>query len=68
MITEMVKHAQQQGFCPDDDAHLTAVALVSMLNQFCYVQLSGGQCPDDAACITTLANIFYRAIYGEESS
>ncbi|PEG61905.1 TetR/AcrR family transcriptional regulator [Mycolicibacterium boenickei] len=67
MITEMVKHAQQQGFCPDDDAHLTAVALVSMLNQFCYVKLSGGRdaTADDSACITTLANVFYRTIYHE---
>ena len=26
---------------PDDDPHLVAVAMVSMLNQFCYTQLSG---------------------------
>ena len=48
-----------------------AVAIVSMLNQFCYVQLAtprddGG--PDDASCIRTLANVFYRAIYTEENS
>lgn len=66
LITKMVKHAQHQGFCLDDDPHLTAVALVSMLNQFCYTQLSGGQDPDDQACITTLANIFYRTIYHRE--
>ena len=68
LITHMVKSAQQQGFCTDDDPHLIAVALVSMLNQFCYTQLAGGQGRragpvDDAACITTLANIFYRVIY-----
>jgi hypothetical protein len=53
-----------------------AVALVSMLNQFCYTQLAGYTDPtgdagrgggkepvDDEACITTLANIFYRTIY-----
>ena len=65
LITNMVKHAQQQGFCTDDDPHLVAVALLSMLNQFCYTQLAGDKVGvvDDDACITTLANIFYRAIY-----
>ncbi|MGV9799052.1 TetR/AcrR family transcriptional regulator [Mycobacterium sp. NPDC003449] len=68
LITSMVEHAQRQGFCPDDDAHLTAVALVSMLNQFCYTKLSGGNADDvdDEACITTLANIFHRTIYHKE--
>jgi AcrR family transcriptional regulator len=70
LVTAMVKQAQQQGFCVDDDAHLVAVALVSMLNQFCYVQLSGdgARKADDDACITTLANVFYRTIYYEETS
>ncbi len=64
-ITNMVKRAQSEGYCPDDDPHLLAVAIVSMFNQFCYVQLSGRDTGDvdDEACITTLANIFYRAIY-----
>jgi hypothetical protein len=40
-----------------------------MLNQFCYVQLSGDGAgsADDEACITTLANVFYRTIYFEET-
>ncbi|MGE2725397.1 TetR/AcrR family transcriptional regulator [Mycolicibacterium pulveris] len=64
LITKMVNHAAQQGLSDDDDPHLIAVALVSMLNQFCYTQLSGGgKKPDDQACITTLATIFYRTIY-----
>ena len=68
LITHMVKHAQEQGFCADDDPYLVAVALVSMLNQFCYTQLAGdkgdaGGAVDDDACITTLANIFFRTIY-----
>lgn len=68
-ITEMVKRAQADGHCVDDDPELLAVALVSMLNQFCYVQLAeAGNTPDDTACITTLANIFYRAIYGKETT
>lgn len=68
LVARMVKHAQQEGFCEDDDPHLVAVALVSMLNQFCYTQLAGDRARsidavDDEACITTLANIFYRTIY-----
>jgi AcrR family transcriptional regulator len=70
LVTTMVKQAQQQGFCEGDDAHLTAVALVSMLNQFCYAQLSGdgAKTADDEACIATLANVFYRTIYHQEPS
>jgi AcrR family transcriptional regulator len=70
LVTTMVKQAQQQGFCVGDDPHLVAVALVSMLNQFCYAQLSGdgAETADDDACITTLANVFYRTIYFEETS
>ncbi|CAN3126615.1 TetR/AcrR family transcriptional regulator [Mycobacterium sp. smrl_JER01] len=71
LITSLVKQAQRQGFCPGNDAGLVAVALVSMLNQFCYTQLSGvGGRPvtdvDDEACIKTLADIFYRTIYHSE--
>ncbi|OBF16364.1 TetR/AcrR family transcriptional regulator [Mycobacterium sp. ACS4331] len=70
-ITEMVKRAQRLGHCPDDDPHLMASAIVSMLNQFCYVQLAGrnGRAAsdvDDEACIRTLSNIFYRAIFSKE--
>jgi AcrR family transcriptional regulator len=67
LITRMIENAQRQGFCPDDDAEMTAVALVSMLNQFCYTKLSNGNADDvdDTACITTLANVFYRTIYHE---
>src|SRR5882757_6743924 len=67
LITQMVKQARRHGFCsPEDDPHLVSVAMVSMLNQFCYTQLSGDaatETADDDACITTLANIFYRTIY-----
>ena len=71
-ITEMIKRAQSDGYCPGDDPHLVAVAIVAMLNQFCYLQLSGrdGQAPavDDQRCITTLSNIFYRAVYSREAA
>lgn len=65
LVTSMVEQAQQRGFCTDDDPHLVAVALVSMLNQFCYTQLSGNGATtaDDDACIATLANVFQRTIY-----
>ncbi|CAJ1509665.1 TetR/AcrR family transcriptional regulator [[Mycobacterium] burgundiense] len=68
-ISEMVSRAQQQGYCPDDDPGLMAQAIVSMLNQFCYLQLAGNadlDRVDDQACITTLSNIFYRAIFSKE--
>ncbi len=72
LITSLVKQAQQQGFCAGSDPRLIAVALVSMLNQFCYTQLAGhagraGGSIDDDACINTLAEIFYRTIYYREA-
>jgi AcrR family transcriptional regulator len=71
LITQMVMQAQRHGFCAgEDDPNLVAVALVSMLNEFCYTRLSGDSADDvvdDDACITTLANIFYRTIYHKEA-
>jgi AcrR family transcriptional regulator len=67
-ITETVRRAQADGYCVGDDPQLVAMAIVAMLNQFCYLQLTGPAAtePDDDACIATLANIFYRAIYYKE--
>ena len=70
LITATIKRAQRDGYCVDDDPKLTAIALVSMLNQFCYSQLTGdgkADAVDDEACITTLANVFYRTIYHKET-
>jgi len=70
LIENMVRNAQRDGFCQSDDPKLTAIALVSMLNQFCYYQFSGygrADAVDDEACITTLANVFYRTIYHKET-
>jgi AcrR family transcriptional regulator len=68
-IAETVRRAQSDGYCTGDDPQLIALAIVAMLNQFCYLQQTGpasaGE-PDDQACIATLANIFYRAIYCKE--
>lgn len=67
-ITGMVTRAQAHGHHPDNDPHLIAEALVSMFNQFCYIQLSGDSSDvDDEACIATMAGIVYRAIYGKEA-
>ncbi len=62
-ISESVRRAQAEGHCPDDDPQLIAEAILAMFNQFCYVQLTRLDEPDDATCIRTLANIYYRAIY-----
>jgi AcrR family transcriptional regulator len=68
-ITETVRRAQADGYCGGDDPQLVAIAMVSMFNQFCYVQLSGDRTDvDDLACISTLANILYRAIYSREGA
>ena len=64
-ITETVRRAQGEGYCAGDDPQLIAEAIVAMFNQFCYIQLSGTREPDDQACIQTLANIYYRAIYSQ---
>ncbi len=67
-LTEMVHRAQAQGYCRGDDPHLLAEAVVSMFNQFCYVQLGRGRTDvDDKACILTLTNIVYRTIYGKDA-
>jgi AcrR family transcriptional regulator len=70
LIAAMVKRAQNDGYSTNDDPELTALALVSMLNQFCYYQLSGdgkADAVDDDACIDTLANVVYRTIYHKET-
>ncbi len=66
LIAAMVKRAQRDGYAEGDDPQLVALALVSMLNQFCYIQFARDgyvDAVDDEACITTLANVFYRTIY-----
>ena len=51
-ISETVRRAQAEGYCPDDDPQLIAEAIVAMFNQFCYIQLTGANKrasePDDA--------------------
>lgn len=66
-IAETVRRAQTKGYCAGDDPQLIAEAIVAMFNQFCHIQLSRADDElDDQACIQTLANIYYRAIYSKE--
>ena len=71
LITAMVEQAQRDGYCDaDGDPKLMAVALISMLNGFCYYQFSGDGRADavnEEACIATLSDVFYRTIYHKEN-
>ena len=67
-IREGIERAQAEGYCPDSDPWLTAAALGSMLEHFCYVSLAQGGAftdrPfDEAAAIRTIASIWYHAVY-----
>lgn len=64
-ISEMVVGAQRRGYCPGVDPRLTASAIVSMLNMFCYEHLANGAANDvdDERCIETMADVWYHAIY-----
>ncbi len=67
---ESMAYLVDHSFSVDDDPKLIAVALVSMLNQFCYSQLSGigsADSVDDEARINTLATVFYRTNYHKET-
>ncbi len=63
-IAESIERAQDEGYCPDLLPRVTASAIVSMLNQFCYDHLAGGA-PDvgDDEAVAALTDIWYRAIY-----
>ncbi|MBV8930858.1 MAG: TetR/AcrR family transcriptional regulator [Mycobacteriaceae bacterium] len=70
LMAAIVKRAQRDGFATDDDPTMIGIAIVSMLNGFCYAHLYGdgrADAVDDEACITTLANVFYRTIYHKET-
>lgn len=67
-IARAIRSAQRRGFSPGADPDLTAGAIVGMLNMFCYENLANGRASDvnDEACIKTLANAWYHAIYWTE--
>jgi AcrR family transcriptional regulator len=67
-IADSVRRAQREGYCPGIDPWLTAAALGSMFEHFCYVSLAQGGAfsdrpfaEDDA--IHTIASIWYHALY-----
>lgn len=67
-IRDGIVRAQQQGYCPDIDAQLTAGALGSMFEHYCYVLLAQGGAfvdreVDEEAAIRTVASIWYHAVY-----
>jgi AcrR family transcriptional regulator len=67
-ITQGILRAQKDGYCPGIDPRVTASALSSMLEHFCYVWLAqggdgdGGELEEKVA-VDTLTNIWYHAIY-----
>lgn len=72
-IARGVRNAQADGYCPGVDPELTASALSSMLEHFCYVWLAQGgdafaRRIDDQAAIETLASVWYNAIYWRPES
>jgi AcrR family transcriptional regulator len=67
-----VRRAQDQGYCPGVDPWLTAGAIGSMFEHFCYVLLAQGGAfrdrPfDDEDAIRTMASIWYHAVYWRPS-
>ena len=71
-IADGVRRAQDQGYCPGVDPWLTAGAIGSMFEHFCYVLLAQGGAfrdrPfDDEDAIRTIASIWYHAVYWRPS-
>jgi AcrR family transcriptional regulator len=67
-IARGVELAQADGYCPGVDPQLTASALSSMIEHFCYVWLvqggdAIGSALDETRAIATLADIWFHAIY-----
>lgn len=67
-IRESIEHAQRHGYCPGVDPRLTASALGSMFEHFCYVSLAQGgafadEPVDDEAAVDTLTSILFHSIF-----
>ena len=67
-IKQGIDRAQAAGYCPGIDPWLTAGALGSMFEHFCYVSLAQGGAfadrPfDEEDAIRTIASIWYHAVY-----
>ena len=68
IIAVGIEHAQADGYCPGIDPKLTASALSSMIEHFCYVWLAQGGDAIDAEldeqrAIDSLVSIWFHAIY-----
>ena len=67
-IKQGIDRAQAAGYCPGIDPWLTAGALGSMFEHFCYVTLAQGgafshRSVDEQTAIDTIASIWFHAIY-----
>jgi len=63
-----IDRAQAAGYCPGIDPWLTAGALGSMFEHFCYVSLAQGgafshRSVDETAAIETIASVWFHAVY-----
>ncbi|WP_116997670.1 TetR/AcrR family transcriptional regulator [Desertimonas flava] len=67
-IRESIDHAQRHGYCPGIDPWLTATALGSMFEHFCYVSLAqGGAFADhpvtDDGAVDTMTSILFHSVF-----
>lgn len=72
-IRDSIEQAQANGYCPDIDPWMTAAALGSMFEHFCYVSLAQGGAfsdhpVDDEAAIAAMATILFRSIFWKPSA
>lgn len=72
-IKQGIDRAQAAGYCPGVDPWLTAGALGSMFEHFCYVTLAQGgafshRSVDETTAIDTIASIWFHAVYWTEAT
>lgn len=70
-VLQGLRSARRNGEARDLDLEATASALVSMLHGYCWTWLASGgddlsKRPDDETSIETLAQIWYRTVYGTD--
>ena len=68
-----IDRAQAAGYCPGIDPWLTAGALGSMFEHFCYVSLAQGgafshRSVDEPTAIETIASVWFHAVYWTQES
>lgn len=72
-IKSGIERAQAAGYCPGIDPWLTAGALGSMFEHFCYVSLAQGgafshRTVDEATAVETIASVWFHAVYWTAAS